>query len=113
MPVRDASQLLYPAVQQAIAELGLLGSDAAIIKLAQQYARVIDSQPGHCRGCDGENCTRSQTSAWAMRWLGPELLKVLESLGATPAARKNVKTAPEPPKNALDALRAARTRQNA
>lgn len=113
MTVRDASQLLYPAVQQAVAELGLLASDAAVVKLAQQYARVIDSQPGHCRGCDGENCTRSQTSAWAMRWLGPELLKVLESLGATPSARKNVKTAAEPPKSALVALREARSGRNA
>jgi hypothetical protein len=87
MPVRDVSQLLYPAVQEAIAELGLLGSDAAAKKLAQQYARVIDSQNGHCRGCDDDDCPRSQTSASAMRWLGPLLLQALESLGATPAAR--------------------------
>ena len=111
MSVRDASQLVYPAVQQAIAELGLLGTDAAAVKLAQQYARVIDSHPGHCRGCDDDDCGRAQTGAWTMRWLAPLLLDCLRELGATPAARaalaKGTKPAEEKP-TGLAKLRAAK-----
>jgi hypothetical protein len=111
--VRDASELLYPAVAETLAELGLLGSDAAAKKLAQQYAKVIDSQDGHCRGCADEGCSRSQGSAWAMRWLGPLLLDTLTALGATPAARaamtKGAKDKAEPARSDLDKLREART----
>jgi hypothetical protein len=119
MTVRDASQLLYPAVQETIASLGLLGNDAAAVKLAQQYARVIDSQPGHCRGCDDEDCRRAQTSAWAARWLGPLLLQALEALGATPAARaamaksKPGTPAGAPAKTKLELLREQRGRGRA
>lgn len=119
MPVRDASELVYPAVQETLAALGLLGEDSAAKKLAQQYARVIDSQPGHCRGCSDDDCRRSQTSAWAMRWLGPLLLDALRDLGATPAARaamtKGTKGGQSTtrPKNKLDQLREQRGRRGA
>jgi hypothetical protein len=73
--LRDASELLWPAVQETIASLGLLGSDAAAVKLAQRYAQVID---GH------------RDEAWAMRWLAPLLLQALAELGATPAARASI-----------------------
>lgn len=79
--LRDATELLYPAVCETIAVLKLDpdGADAAAAKLAQQYARTIDqANPG-------------KDYAYAVRWLGPELLKVLESLGATPAARAAMK----------------------
>jgi hypothetical protein len=79
MMLRDASELLYPAVCATLASLGIDTrdgtQDAAAAKLAQQYARTIDDAP------DGK------AYASAIRWIGPELLKVLESLGATPAAR--------------------------
>lgn len=75
--LRDTSELLYPAVQETIAGLGLLGSDAAAVKLAQRYARTIDR--AHESGPKVYFAT--------LRWLGPELLKVLTELGATPAAR--------------------------
>jgi hypothetical protein len=104
MRIRDASELIYPAVQQAIAELGLLGSDSAAVKVAQQYARVIDSQDGHCRGCDDTECRRSQTSAWSMRWLGPLLLDALRELGATPAARAALAKGKKPAEAETDPL---------
>ena len=111
MTVRDASELLYPAVQETLASLGLLGDTAAATKLAQQYAKVIDSQSGHCRGCDSDECRRSQGSAWAMRWLGPLLLDALDALGATPRAKaaltKGTKPAETKP-SGLAALRAAK-----
>ena len=94
--LRDTSELLWPAVQQTIAELGLLGSDAAAVKLAQRYAQVID---------------KNTDQAWAMRWLAPLLLDTLTELGATPAARarlsKGAKPADGKP-NRLAQLRAAR-----
>lgn len=98
--LRDASELLWPAVAETIASLDLKSEDAAAVKLAQRYARVIDQTPD-----------AKQPSI--MRWLGPELHRLLESLGATPAARaamtKGGKTgnAPEDP---LEALRKARGR---
>ena len=111
MPLRDASELIYPAVQETLAELGLLGDSSAATKLAQQYAKVIDSQSGHCRGCDNDECRRSQGAPWAMRWLGPLLLDSLEALGATPRAKaaqmKGVKV-PEVKPGGLAALRAAK-----
>ena len=111
MTVRDTSELLYPAVQETLAELGLLGDSSAATKLAQQYAKVIDSQSGHCHGCDSDSCRRSQGSTWAMRWLGPLLLDALEALGATPRAKaaqtKGAKPANDKP-GGLAKLRAAK-----
>lgn len=103
MTVRDASELLWPAVQETIAELGLLGSDAAAVKLAQRYARAIDSAL--------ESGPRAYTSA--LRWLGPELHRMLESLGGTPAARAAMTKggkAGNAPEDPLEALRKARGR---
>lgn len=77
--LRDASELLYPAVCETIAALGLGSEDAAAVKLARQYARTIDEQPP------------GKLYAGAIRWLGPELHRILESLGATPAARAAIK----------------------
>jgi hypothetical protein len=98
--LRDASELLYPAVCQTIAVLKLDpdGQDAAAAKLAQRYARIID-----------EASEAKQASV--LRWLGPELLKVLESLCATPAARAAIKKpakAADARPNGLAKLRAAR-----
>jgi len=101
MPLREVSELLYPAVCETVASLELGSQDAAAAKLAKRYARIIDeANPG-------------KDYAWALRWLGPELHKVLESLGATPAARAAIKRAePKPAAPAqvskLDQLRQAR-----
>lgn len=109
-PLRDASQLLWPAVAETLASLKTAPEDAAARKLAQQYAKVIDSQDGHCRGCRDDECRRAQTGAWAMRWLGPLLLQALESLGATPAARAAMtkKAKPDAKPSRLQQLRDAR-----
>lgn len=108
MPVRDTSELLYPAVVKTIADLGLLGQDHAAAKLAQQYARTIDQ--AHNNG------VRAHFAA--VRWLGPELLKTLAELGATPAARAAIARGtkgpgkdPDKPKSQLDAMREARAKR--
>jgi len=69
--LREASQLLWPSVSETIAVLKLDpdGQDAAAAKLALQYARTIDEAPP------------GKAYAAAIRWLGPELLKVLAELG--------------------------------
>jgi hypothetical protein len=73
--LRDASEFLWPAVRQTIDSLDLGPEHAAAKKLAQRYAQVID---------------QADDQAWAMRWIGPELLNALEALGATPAARAQI-----------------------
>jgi hypothetical protein len=82
-PLRDASELLWPAVQETLAALDLGSEDAAARKLAQRYAQVIDGLPD--RGSE-----RAHDQAWALRWIGPELLKVLDALGATPESRARI-----------------------
>jgi hypothetical protein len=101
MTLRSVDQLLWPAVSETIAVLKLDpdGQDAAAAKLALQYARTIDEAPP-----GKEYFAR-------LRWLGPELQKILESLGATPAARAAIKKPAKPADakpNGLAALRAAR-----
>ena len=52
--LRSADDLLGPAIEQTLAELGLDESDAAAAQLARQYARVID---------------RARDQAWAIAGL--------------------------------------------
>lgn len=70
--LRDAAELLAPAVEETIAALRLEEQDVAAVKLARRYAAAIDD---------------AVDPVGALRYLGPQLLSVLESLGATPAAR--------------------------
>lgn len=92
--LRDASELLWPAVSETLATLELGSEHAAAKKLAQRYAQVID-------GADDQ--------AWAMRWIGPLLLDALEQLGATPAAHARLKggSPKDAPVSQLAKLRAA------
>ncbi len=105
MAVRDVSHMLWPAVRQAISQLDLdTSKDAAAAKLAEQYARTIDEAPP------------GREYAARLRWLGPELHKVLESLGATPAARAAIrrgdaKDKPPAQVSKLDQLRQARAKR--
>jgi hypothetical protein len=108
-PLRDASELLWPALAETLASLNLGPEDAAAKKLAQRYAQVIDALPDKSpRGAPGQ--------AWGLRWIGPELLKVLDALGATPDARARIsklaKGGGDKPADAapsqLDRLRASR-----
>lgn len=75
--LRDADQLLAPAIAGTIAALGLKPEDAAAATLAERYAAAIDADT------DGEG--------YALDRLGPKLHAVLESLGATPAGRARLK----------------------
>jgi hypothetical protein len=93
--LRDASELLWPAVAETLTQLDLGSEDAAAKKLAQRYAQVID---------------QADDQAWAMRWIGPLLLDALETLGATPAARARLTKGGQPPDarpNRLTQLRSA------
>ena len=76
MALKDAGDLLWPAVAETLAALELGPEDAAAAKLAQRLAQNIDAMTDQ---------------VYAMRWLVPELLKVLAELGATPAARAAIK----------------------
>jgi hypothetical protein len=110
--LRNADELLLPAVRESIAALkDKTGADAALIKLAERYAALIDDAGRHCSGCTNDDCNRSDRS-WAIRWIGPLLHDALESLGATPVARTRTRTkessAPVGPSR-LAALRAAHT----
>jgi hypothetical protein len=69
---RDVDELLAPAIGETITALELGGKDVAAAQLARRYAAAID---------------QARSPAAALRALGPLLLKALESLGATPAAR--------------------------
>jgi hypothetical protein len=98
--LRDTDRLMFPAVAEAVAVLDLdpNGKDAAAVKLAKLYAIAIDE-------------ASDAKQANVLRWLGPELQKVLESLGATPAARAAMKKPAKPADakpNGLARLRAAR-----
>lgn len=80
MILRDADELILPAVKQTIAALpGKTDEYAAVIKLCERYAAEIDAAEG------------AKARAWAIRWIGPLLLDALESLGATPIARPKIK----------------------
>jgi hypothetical protein len=78
-PLRDADELLVPAVEETLAALKLGERDAAAAQLARTYARVID---------------QAADQAQALRWVGPLLLKSLEALGATPLSRAGAKPKP-------------------
>lgn len=98
--LRDASELLYPAVYATVTSLDIDrdGKDGAMAKLALRLARVID------QAADGD---KQLSALWH---LGAELRACLESLGASPAARAAIKTPanPDAKPNGLAKLRAAR-----
>ena len=93
--LRDASELLWPAVAETLSQLDLKPEDAAARKAVQRYSQIIDE------------CVDQR---WAARWLLPLLLDALDALGATPAARARLKTGKQAsaPVNQLAKLRAAR-----
>jgi hypothetical protein len=94
--LRDASELLWPALAETLTQLDLGSEHAAAVRLAKRYAQVIDE---------------AKDQAWAMRWIGPLLLDALGELGATPAAVARLKKGDKPADgkpNRLQQLRAAR-----
>jgi hypothetical protein len=84
------------AVAETLSELPLEDVDAAIVRLAERYASVIDAAANPYDALDK---------------FGPKLRAALESLGATPQARaRTLKgAAASEPSGALARLRAARS----
>jgi hypothetical protein len=89
-PLPEDEQLA-PAVAETIGALELGARDAAAAQLARGYARAID---------------QAKDPAYALRHLGPLLLRALGELHATPAARPAVKPERSRP-NRVAQLRAA------
>ena len=73
LPVADQ---LAPAIEETLGALQLGERDAAAAQLARGYARAID---------------QAADPAYALRHLGPLLLRALGELQATPAARPAAK----------------------
>jgi hypothetical protein len=93
--LQPADNLIAPAVNETLNQLDLSEADAAAAALAKRYAAAIDEAINPHVVLDD---------------LGPKLLAVLESLGATPKARaaiqKGASSSGQTTK--LSALRAAR-----
>lgn len=118
--LRDADDLLAPAVATTITKLELTDVDAAAVRLAERYAATIDDATqiaAELADIDYSEDTAKRVAALAKRVdaqaviaeLGPKLLACLEQLGATPAARSRLKGgATGATTNRLDAARQAR-----
>jgi len=105
--LQDAADLLGPAVEESLRALSLAPSDEGAKQLARAYARQIDdaarAEVLAERALDeipaDDVMARAYVQALAAKVeakelvekLGPKLLAVLESLGATPAARGRMK----------------------
>lgn len=95
--LRPAENTMAGAVAGALDSLALSGEDQAAARLARHYAECIDA---------AEEFDQRQL---ALAKLGPALLSVLESLGATPAARARVaKGVPSRAESRLNLIREAR-----
>ena len=123
--LQDAADLLAPAVDAALGALVLAREDHAAAQLARAYARQIDealraeflarqaleqTEDPMARAYIQELAAKVAAKELFDR-LGPKLLAVLESLGATPAARARLKGGkiPDAPESKLDKLRKARS----
>jgi hypothetical protein len=119
--LRDADDLLAPAVTATVKALTVAPEDAAAVRLVERYAATIDRAAQIAADLDEippedydtpkllatlQAKVEAQT---VLETLGPKLLAALEALGATPAARSKLKAggAPSAP-NQLAALRATR-----
>lgn len=76
MTLRDAADLLAPAVEETLSALTLSDEDRAAVRLVRHYAAAIDN---------------AEDSLTALESFGPKLLSALAALGATPAARARLK----------------------
>lgn len=109
---------LAPAVDETLGNLDLSPQDAALARLAQQYARTIDQAaaiaaqaarlPFDPDTAEAVEQLRKRVSAQVtMADLGPKLLAALDALQATPKSRAQAgKPAPAGTKSKLSALRA-------
>lgn len=123
--LQDAADLLAPAVDEALSALVLGREDQAAAALARSYARQIDEAlraeflARQALELTEDPMTRAYIQELAAKVaakelfdrLGPKLLVVLESLGATPWARARLKGGkiPDAPESNLAKLRKARS----
>lgn len=128
--IRDVDELIGPKIAEVVRDLAdLPGTDAGAIRLAERYAAAIDAAvppakfgealryiAGLVDPADdvGRRHVQKIIDALAMHAtlsdLGPKLLQVLESLGATPRGRVWLKqTAKGQTGGKLAAIRAGRT----
>lgn len=94
--LQAADAFLEYAVRDTLDALELAAEDEAAKQLAIRYARTID-QATHELIDSKDGRVRPDTVLWH---LGPELLRCLESLGATPAARAAIRKQAEGGENA-------------
>lgn len=119
--LRDADDLLAPAVAKTIEQLELADEDAGAVRLARRYAATIDQAAQLAADLadlepeDNSSAKRIHALAKAVEAkgvlaeLGPKLLACLEQLGATPVARSRMKGGkPGGGTNRLEGLRQAR-----
>lgn len=125
--LQDADHLLAPAVDESLAALTLADEDQAAAALARAYARQLDgaqraemyAERALEHTSDEDVMGRAYIQALAAKVeakelfdrIGPKLLAVLESLGATPAGRARLRGGTTPnaaPENPLSRLRRAR-----
>lgn len=125
--LRPADDLIAPAVAETIGNLTISPEDAGAVKLAERYAAAID-EATHLSAAASElldaaagddqllkrvaKLAAQVEAKTVLRELGPQLQSVLESLGATPRARVQMRGgASHPPQHAtsrLAQIRAAR-----
>jgi hypothetical protein len=124
--LRPTDRLVVPALAETLAALNLGEVDKAAVRLAQRYARELDDAAlisakltkalRELAAVDVDLhdrfltlAVRIEESAVAAS-IGPKLLAVLESLGATPAARSRLEKGgvPDAGTSRLAALREAR-----
>lgn len=120
--LRSVDDLIAPDVAETVRNLpDLTDADAAAVKLAIRYARTIDAAAQLAADLavfdvDEDNAKRlyalikAVDAQTVLDTLGPKLLAVLDSLGATPKARAARKGgAPVAPRQGkLAAIRSAR-----
>lgn len=124
--LRDADELLAPALTETLAQLTLAHADAAVVKLTERYAAAIDHAAELAAAVDAAGealdpddvASRVQLARLAAQVeaqavlgaFGPKLLAALQALGATPAARAKRRTegGGSAGPNRLQALREAR-----
>lgn len=127
-PSRAVEELIAPAVAETVSKLATRPEDAAAIRLAERYAAALDDAVLIAIGLgeldellpvsdeDGRKTlfalSKRVEAQAVLAELGPKLLAVLESLGASPKARAAVAGkggAPRDPsarRSALDGQRA-------
>lgn len=119
--IRSVDGLMRPAVAGTVAKLDQVDVDAAAVRLAERYAAQIDEAAVIAADLADVTSEDEDTAKvlYALRKrveahqvlidLGPKLLAVLESLGATPKGRAALGKGPVPAgPGRLAGLRAAR-----